>query len=78
MAFILHLQNSMISGWTAPLWLGRTIVAGPHPTPGHLVAGACRAISKRLDIARYPNKNNIQTFTHKYLTICILPVKRFG
>jgi integrase len=40
----------------------------------------CCSITKRLTfhIARYPNKNNIQTFTHKYLTICILPVKRFG
>jgi hypothetical protein len=29
-------------------------------------------------IARYRNKNNMQTFTHKYLITCILPVKRFG
>jgi hypothetical protein len=29
-------------------------------------------------MARYRNKNNMQTFTHKYLITCILPVKRFG
>jgi site-specific recombinase XerD len=43
------------------------------------IADLC-GIQKNLTyhLARYPNKNNIQTFTHKYLTICILPVKRFG
>lgn len=41
-----------------------------------VVANVCRAISKRVDIARYPNKNKIQTFTNKLLNNCILPANK--